>query len=57
MIMFTVILYLFLIVSMTYILVHDIILYGFDMYALGCSALIFVLIFVVMLILRVFVVL
>lgn len=43
--MFTVLLYLYLIVGMTYLLAHDFRLYGFDLYALGVGALVFVLVY------------
>ena len=41
--MFTVLLYLYLIGGMTYLLAHDFRLNGFDLYALGFGALMFVL--------------
>ena len=47
MIMFTVLLYLYLIVGMTYLLAHDFRLNGLDLYALGFGALMFVLVYCV----------
>lgn len=47
MIMFIGLLYLYLIVGMTYLLAHDFRLNGFDLYALGFGALMFVLVYCV----------
>lgn len=49
MIMFIGLLYLYLIVGMTYLLAHDFRLNGFDLYALGFGALVFVLVYCVFL--------
>lgn len=47
MIMFTVLLYLYLIGGMTYLLAHEFRIDGFDLYALGIGALVFVLVYCV----------
>ncbi len=49
MIVFTVLLYLYLIVGMTYLLALDFRLNGFDPYALGIGALVFVVVYCVFL--------